>query len=248
MRIPENENVTITLTDPLSAPWVAASVPVPFVYAYHDDADRKHATEFFESLEFKHGADVHIVSHAALQSPVPVMPAPQIFSRGQVLSIKVLIQTLADFGYIRLERPENQGEYSVRGDTIDICGPKDITRISFFGDEIEAIKTVDVGSFATIDVKKSFTLNPIPERANAKSFTTLLESLKPSYPIIVINEGAELHIWHHKLGAFAPAETVAAYLFSEPGEFVLPEEGALVYHEKFGLGKFVGEKNWIWAS
>lgn len=68
--------------------------------------------------------------------------------RGQQLSEQVFLRDLVDSLYRRSEVEFERGSYRVRGDTVDIRLPyADYGyRISFFGDEIEAIESIDINS------------------------------------------------------------------------------------------------------
>ncbi|MDO5580338.1 MAG: transcription-repair coupling factor [Planctomycetia bacterium] len=95
------------------------------------------------------GPMVLISSLAALLQPVPV---PGELSQDSILLEKgkeydrdKLVHWLLDGGYHSTSAVELPGEYSVRGDLLDIfpLDSKDSLRFEFFGDEIETLRTFD---------------------------------------------------------------------------------------------------------
>ncbi len=68
-------------------------------------------------------------------------------------SFNNLIESLIESGYSRVDQPTKKGQFSVKGDIIDIWDIKvdDYTRIIFFGDEIEKIQKVSSEDFSLIE-------------------------------------------------------------------------------------------------
>ncbi len=71
---------------------------------------------------------------------------------------------LSENGFIRSSLVENKGEYSARGDIVDLFQPCSINpiRIEFFGDQVESIREFDVSS--QVSTKKLDKLNILPVR------------------------------------------------------------------------------------
>jgi transcription-repair coupling factor (superfamily II helicase) len=65
--------------------------------------------------------------------------------KDQELDVKQTIKTLVEFGYKREDVVENQGEFSVRGDIIDVFpfGEDSPMRIDLFDEEVETIRYFD---------------------------------------------------------------------------------------------------------
>lgn len=95
------------------------------------------------------------------------LPNPQIYKSNSLIldvgkdySPQNTAQLLVSMGYRRVDRVENHGEFSLRGDLLDVYinGDNFATRISFFGDEIESIKLFDASTLKTISSKNQIKL------------------------------------------------------------------------------------------
>lgn len=93
-----------------------------------------------------------ITTERALQ---PHLPPPQEFEaacltlqQGMSLSLKDLADRLARLGYEQVSLVEQEGQWSQRGDLVDIYPVAHETplRLEWFGDELEAIKEFDPGT------------------------------------------------------------------------------------------------------
>ena len=72
-----------------------------------------------------------------------------------------LAEKLIELGYSKQFMVENRGQFSHRGDILDIyplCG--EATRIEFFGDEIESIRSFSIHSQRSIQKVESLTVHP----------------------------------------------------------------------------------------
>lgn len=106
-------------------------------------------------------------------SPVVLMQkfAPKSVFQKHIIKIKqsksynqnILIQSLITIGYQRVETVSNRGEFSVKGDVLDIFNITDSnpTRIEFFDDEIETISQFETSSYKKIKSKKSIDILPV---------------------------------------------------------------------------------------
>ena len=102
---------------------------------------------------------------------MPIMPV-QIykdniitFEKGGITETDAVSIKLVQMGYIRTPQVENPGEFSVRGDIIDIY---DLTkdnpyRIELWGDEIESIRAFDVLSQRSVEELDGITIMPASE-------------------------------------------------------------------------------------
>ncbi|MDY3041093.1 transcription-repair coupling factor [Streptococcus pluranimalium] len=98
-----------------------------------------------------------------------LLPNPKAYHRAQIkLSIGVdkeidnLVKNLSQMGYERVNQVLSPGEYSRRGDILDIY---EVTenypfRIEFFGDEIDGIRTFDSESQKSLDSLEDVTISP----------------------------------------------------------------------------------------
>lgn len=76
-----------------------------------------------------------------------------------------LIATLQRAGYTRVETVVEAGDFAVRGGLVDLipAGAREAFRIDFFGDEVDAIRTVDPGTQLSTGKAEGFTLLPVSE-------------------------------------------------------------------------------------
>ncbi len=126
------------------------------------------------------GAMAIVTTERALQ---PHLPPPEVFRRacltlrvGEERSLSALAEALASLGYERVSLVESEGQWSRRGDIIDIfpVAAELPVRLEWFGDEIEAIREFDPVSQRSLraegdrlDALTAVTLTPI-------SFTPLI--------------------------------------------------------------------------
>ncbi len=97
------------------------------------------------------------------------LPSPQVYRSnslildcGKEYSLEEVSSLLSSMGYRRVDRVEANGEYSLRGDILDVYINNETfaTRISFFGDQIESIKLFDPATFKTVSEKTQIKLLP----------------------------------------------------------------------------------------
>lgn len=83
-------------------------------------------------------------------------------SNKSVIEEKAIAKKLVEMGYTKVYQVEEPGEFSIRGGIIDIY---DLTeenpyRIELWGDEIESIRSFDIGSQRSIEKLESVTIYP----------------------------------------------------------------------------------------
>ena len=112
---------------------------------------------------------IFIVSQRALQTPVPNPDYIKnlIFSlyKGKEVEPTELAEDLAYLGYIRVPKVSAPGEFTLRGEVMDIFTPGEElpTRILFDFDMVEALKTFSVETQATIDFRDNLLVYPMKE-------------------------------------------------------------------------------------
>ena len=82
---------------------------------------------------------------------------------GSNYNLKTLQEKLVKFGYTKSEGRLEVGEFSVRGDIVDICSTlqDEIYRIEFFDDEIEKIKICDKTSLELLQSCDKIDIHPL---------------------------------------------------------------------------------------
>lgn len=81
------------------------------------------------------------------------------------INIDELKARLVDLGYERVELLEGKGQFSVRGDIIDISdSDKEGVRIELWGDEIDSIRRFKISTQRSTAMIENFTINPTTEK------------------------------------------------------------------------------------
>lgn len=85
--------------------------------------------------------------------------------KGDDLDREIVETCLIDAGYTRAGMVEERGQFSIRGDILDIFVPahENPARIEFFGDEVESLRWFDIGSQGSIREFKSLVVLPVRE-------------------------------------------------------------------------------------
>jgi len=166
----------------------------------------------------------------------------ETFHVGQHIAIAKVVASLVGLGYTKVHRIENNGEFSSRGDILDISSTQ-AYRIMFFGDEIEAIKQIDIGTFNTKKQLKVVSISPTIDNINfiQRKTMTCIGGMEMHIQIILCAEAQSVYIaktpppqmyiksthpLKNQLSNFKPSTKV----------------GNLVMHEKYGLGRLAGAK------
>ena len=102
--------------------------------------------ERITALDEINGAEVIITTAEALMQCAPKKINSITLERDEFVSQSEIVSRLIELGYTREESLENQGQFSLRGDILDIypINLKNAVRIDFFGDSVESIKQFDL--------------------------------------------------------------------------------------------------------
>jgi transcription-repair coupling factor (superfamily II helicase) len=98
--------------------------------------------------------DVLVVPVRALMQPFAHDLVDQAPVELRGIGFDALLESLVRFGYERVPMVERRGQFAVRGGIIDVFVPTEEhpTRVEFFGDEIEQLRSFAVTDQRTIDV------------------------------------------------------------------------------------------------
>ena len=110
-----------------------------------------------------------VTTYDALMSPV--LPIEHVaagsisISTSDVIDIKKLASDLVDIGYIRNYQVEEPGQFSVRGDIIDIFDTTEANpfRIELWGDEVESVRSFDIDTQRSIESLECISIFPASE-------------------------------------------------------------------------------------
>lgn len=112
---------------------------------------------------------IFILSQRALITPVPPLEYTKklsiVLRKNQEFDIDALTEKLAEFGYLRVPKVNQKGEFARRGEVLDvfIAGENLPVRISFDFDSISQIRTFDVESQNTKDKVDRIIVYPMKE-------------------------------------------------------------------------------------
>mgnify|MGYP003114429029 FL=1 len=148
-----------------------------------------------------------VTSIEALMQPVPSAEQLRQFSRplsvGDEIDLDEFSRWLVERGFERTTAIEFPGEFAIHGGIIDLFATDALQpyRIELFGDEVESIRTFDVGSQRKIETLNSIELTLFPtELAKgkqafnpAKEFSQHLSSYLPTSSWFVLSELQELN-------------------------------------------------------
>ncbi|MBQ0039292.1 MAG: DEAD/DEAH box helicase, partial [Treponema sp.] len=112
---------------------------------------------------------IFILSQRALISPVPpvdyIRGLSIVLRKGQEADIEQIASKLAEYGYLRVPKVNQRGEFALRGEVLDvfISGEDMPVRIQFDFDTILQIRTFDVESQNTKDKIERLVVYPMKE-------------------------------------------------------------------------------------
>jgi transcription-repair coupling factor (superfamily II helicase) len=121
-------------------------------------------------LTIDRNPQVPVAVVATTQALQPHLPAPAAFSQrcitlqaGQSIEAGEIARYLAELGYERVPLVDTEGQWSQRGDIIDIfpVAAEIPVRLEWFGDELEKLREFDPSSQRSFDRIEGLTLTPI---------------------------------------------------------------------------------------
>ena len=157
-----------------------------------------------KSLSMQTKPRLFIVTQRSLQSPVPSPDYIRslVFSvyKGEEIDPTDLAEKLTALGYLRVPKTSMHGEYTLRGEVLDIFTPGEslATRIVFDFDTIEQIKSFDPESQATVSPLDNLLIYPMKEviwtddfAAKLEKYLSDLETGSDEQPALVLTESAK---------------------------------------------------------
>jgi len=124
---------------------------------------------------------------------------PIILESGTITDYNQLINQLTENGYVRVSTINELGEFSVKGDIIDIFpnGYKDPIRINLYGNEIEKIEDFELKDGSKINKINRVIINPFSEftfnqnkrKIKADTFLTDLSTFEVDDLIVHVDHG-----------------------------------------------------------
>ena len=101
----------------------------------------------------------------ALLPPAEYLRKGKALKIGDTVPVAALVKTLDEYGYVRVDTVEGAGQYSLRGDILDIFVPDNDypLRLEFFGDEIDAAGFFDTMTQRRTENVTEFAVTPVRE-------------------------------------------------------------------------------------
>lgn len=221
--------------------------------------DKEHMYKRLTALhEIKSGAKVVISTFEALMQLFPRNIQCLTFEKGKDYDLEGVIKSLVKLGYIRDEVCENQGVFTLRGDTLRVfpINSNHPIRLDFFGDNLESIK-IDgfekdvVSVLQTTDVLiDANEVDLIKEKlkTSLKKYGSLLVKEKASVLYNKIVDKLETDLFDQSLSYIFPLITNSTHDFTEyfsKDTIVIFDESKityenLTYHNKEKLERVEG--------
>ena len=133
----------------------------------HQDISSQRLLTLKQLLTAKNGFLIATVGTAMQKLPPVdyVQKNSLLFSKGQTYGLTKLVDELTKSSYTRVKQVLQHGDFSVRGEIIDIfpMGKQNPLRLDFFDDEIETIKEFDVDSQRSSKQLRSVKILPANE-------------------------------------------------------------------------------------
>ena len=158
------------------------------IFGQRAGALAKIASRTFNLAEaFKFKPRIFIVPLRVFQTPVP---SPEYIrslvfriSEGQQIDPVKIAEKLTSIGYTRVPKVSVPGEFSLRGEVLDIYLPEEenATRIVFDFDQVENIKTFNAENQTSIKKIESILIYPMKEVIWDESLITKLEDIFADY-------------------------------------------------------------------
>ncbi|HFR3955081.1 TPA: transcription-repair coupling factor [Streptococcus suis] len=132
-------------------------------------ASKERTQSRIDSLNFLTDSTSSGILVASMAACRVLLPSPETYKGskiklevGQEIEVDKLVNNLVNIGYKKVSRVLTQGEFSQRGDILDIFDMQAEApyRIEFFGDEIDGIRIFDVDSQKSLENLDEISISP----------------------------------------------------------------------------------------
>ncbi|HEM5190799.1 TPA: transcription-repair coupling factor [Streptococcus suis] len=132
-------------------------------------ASKERTQSRIDSLNFLTDSTSSGILVASMAACRVLLPSPETYKGskiklevGQEIEVDKLVKNLVNIGYKKVSRVLTQGEFSQRGDILDIFDMQSETpyRMEFFGDEIDGIRIFDVDSQKSLENLDEISISP----------------------------------------------------------------------------------------
>ena len=181
--------------------------------------------EVLNKIKSKRGLIVVTTIEASMQK----LPKKEIlfknelkFKVGEEYNLEDVKKNLVDLGYARYDLIEGRGQFSVRGDIVDIAiNNKTGIRIEFWGDEVDSIREFNIESQRSIANKSEATIYPANEYVLEQSVDLICKKIREKYKEYENKNVIEEDIEQIKLGNYTSKVDKYFDCFYEKQETVL---------------------------
>ena len=144
------------------------------------------------------------------------------FKVGDIYNLEDIKKKLVDLGYVRYDLIDGRGQFSVRGDIVDISiNQKTGIRVEFWGDEIDSIREFNIESQRSISNKQEVTIYPANEYILEKKLDEVCKIIRKKYELNSNQEIIEEDIEQIKIGNYTSKIDKYFDCFYENSESVL---------------------------
>ena len=111
---------------------------------------------------------------------------------GNEYNLEDIKRNLLELGYVRCDLIEGRGQFSVRGDIVDIAvNNKTGIRIEFWGDEVDSIREFNIETQRSIGNKEDATIYPAHEYVLEEGIDVVCKKIREKYNKNIIEEDIE---------------------------------------------------------
>ena len=125
------------------------------------------------------------------------------FEIGKTYNLEDIKNRLVKLGYSRYDLIEGRGQFSVRGDILDISIDEKIgVRIEFWGDEIDSIRNFSISSQRSINTLKKVKIYPAHEYILTDKIENIIEKIEKKEEVLKDKEIIQEDIEQIKAGNY----------------------------------------------
>ncbi len=201
--------------------------------------------------------DVVIAMPGALMQKLPpldLIKSSQLhLQKGKDYNLEEVVEDLVNLGYTRVDAIENEGDFAVRGDIVDIFVYGSVLpfRVNFFGDEIESIYSISLDTYKKVKDIEDISLVPntllfindeIIEKASAQIYKCLSSAKLEGDAAITLTETINQqleNIKHSKNICTSFLAPFVSYFNSSLLDYF--EDGQIVFDEPKMITDILGE-------
>ena len=173
-----------------------------------------------DTIHFNETPRIFIFTQRAFMSPLPSPEYLQTLSfklnKGDKLDTTNIAQKLAAMGYTRVPKVNVRGEFSLRGEVLDIFLPCDehASRVIFDFDEIESFKEFEADTQATVGNKNDLLIYPTKEILWSEELIKNVEQKCKNYQNSAVSDknSANLSEFDSVNGDFSSSDKIPIHL------------------------------------